>query len=93
MNSEYPEGVALKAEVEWFRAEARKVFELLSLPVLQLLAAVLNFAVVAVTSRPMFNLPFNSLEEVLSSTPKPAAGKGRQSSANQSVRLQREVSQ
>lgn len=60
---------ALKAETEWFRNEARKVFELLSLPVLQLLAAAVNFAVVLITSRPMFALPFNSLDEVLSTTP------------------------
>ncbi len=82
---------ALKAETEWFRAEARKVFELLSLPVLQLLAAALNFAVVTVTSRPMFSLPFNSLDEVLSSTPKPPTSKNRPSSASRAVPLQGEV--
>jgi hypothetical protein len=63
---------ALKAETEWFRAEARKVFELLSLPVLQLLAAAVNFAVVTITSRPMFSLPFGSLDEVMASSPKAA---------------------
>jgi hypothetical protein len=62
----------LKAESAWFREEARKVFELLSLPVLQLLAAAVNFAVVTITSRPMFNLPFASLDEVLVSTPRHA---------------------
>ena len=45
------------------------MFELLSLPVLQLLAAALNFAVVAVQSRPMFSLPFKSLEDILAATP------------------------
>ena len=60
---------ALKAETEWFHAEAKRMFELLSLPVLQLLAAAINFAVVAVQSKPMFSLPFKSLEDVLAATP------------------------
>jgi hypothetical protein len=61
---------ALKAESAWFREEARKVFELLSLPVLQLFAAALNFAVVAITSRPMFTLPFTSLDDLLDAAPR-----------------------
>jgi hypothetical protein len=66
---------ALKAEAEWFKREARETFELLSLPVLQLLAAVVNFAVVVILSRPAFTLPFRTLEQVLASTPQfgPAA--------------------
>lgn len=60
---------ALKAETAWFHEEAKRMFELLSLPVLQLLAAALNFAVVAVQSRPMFSLPFRSLEDILAATP------------------------
>ncbi|HEX8850009.1 MAG TPA: hypothetical protein VF761_10800 [Gemmatimonadaceae bacterium] len=60
---------ALKAETAWFHEEAKRMLELLSLPVLQLLAAALNFAVVAVQSRPMFTLPFRSLEDVLAATP------------------------
>ncbi len=66
---------ALKAESAWFNGEAKRVFELLSLPVLQLLAAAVNFAVVTITSKPMFVLPFNSIEEVLENTPKRANGK------------------
>lgn len=60
---------ALKAETKWFHEEARRMFELLSLPVLQLFASALNFAVVAVQSRPMFMLPFKSLDDVLHATP------------------------
>ncbi len=60
---------ALKAETKWFHEEAKRMFELLSLPVLQLLAAAINFAVVAVQSRPMFSLPFTSLEDILAATP------------------------
>jgi len=65
---------ALKAETEWFKREARETFELLSLPVLQLLAAGVNFAVVVILGRPVFTLPFRTLEQVLASTPQLAAG-------------------
>ncbi len=65
---------ALKAETEWFRKEAREVFELMTLPVLQVLAAGLNFAVVVILGRPIFSLPFRSLDQVLASTPQVAGG-------------------
>ncbi|HEX9221476.1 MAG TPA: hypothetical protein VF858_13405 [Gemmatimonadaceae bacterium] len=60
---------ALKAETAWFHEEAKRMFELLTLPVLQLLAAAINFAVVTVQSRPMFSLPFTSLDDILAATP------------------------
>ncbi len=66
---------ALKAETEWFKKEAREVFELISLPVLQLPAAAINFAVVMVTGRPTFTLPFRSLDQVLAGTPLFGGGK------------------
>lgn len=72
---------ALKADVEWFGKEGRRVFELLSLPVLQLMAAAVNFPVVAVGSRPLFALPFRSLDEVLVKTPRIGVGKRPVSSA------------
>jgi len=59
---------ALKAETAWFHEEARRMLELLSLPVLQLLAAALNFAMVTVQSRPVFTLPFKSLDDILHPT-------------------------
>ncbi len=69
---------ALKAEVDWFKKEAREMFELLTLPVLQLVAAGFNFCLVVLLGRPLFTLPFRSLDEVLAATPlsmerKPAA--------------------
>ncbi len=70
---------ALKAEREWFRKEGRELFELMSLPLLQLLAAGFNFLFVLFTGRGHFTLPFRSLEEVLASTPfagKAAAAEG-----------------
>jgi hypothetical protein len=60
---------ALKADVAWFQQEGKRLFELLTLPVLQMLAAAVNFAVVVVQSRPAFVLPFKSLEEMLASNP------------------------
>jgi hypothetical protein len=60
---------ALKAETAWFKNEAKEFFELLSIPVLQMLAASVNFAVVTVQSRPVFTLPFTSLEDMLAATP------------------------
>ncbi len=80
---------ALKQETEWFKKEARYVFELMSLPVLQLFAAGVNFAVVAVTSQPMFSLPFASLDRVMAATPgfpnrkatKVSASRGQQRAA------------
>jgi len=71
---------ALKADTEWFKKEARSVFELMSLPILQLVAAGFNFLVVVVTGRPHFSLPFRSIEDVLAATPftgKAAAEGGR----------------
>ncbi|MGH7529901.1 MAG: hypothetical protein ACREMN_05915 [Gemmatimonadales bacterium] len=59
---------ALKAEREWFKKEAREVFELASLPVLQLVAAGLNFGFVVFSGRGHFTLPFRSIEDVIAST-------------------------
>ncbi len=67
---------ALKEETEWFKKEGREVFALISLPVLQLLAAAMNFITVLILARPMFSLPFNSLEEVRAATPKMFSSKG-----------------
>jgi hypothetical protein len=60
---------ALKVETQWFKQEGKHLFELLSLPVLQLLAAAVNFPAVAVRSQPVFTLPFKSLSEVQAATP------------------------
>jgi len=67
---------ALKAEREWFRKESRELFELVSLPVLQVVAAGLNFLFVVFTGRPHFTLPFKSIDDVLSATHFPARVSG-----------------
>jgi hypothetical protein len=63
---------ALKAEREWFRKEGRELFELVSLPVLQVVASGLNFLFVVFTGRPHFTLPFKSIDDVLAATHFPA---------------------
>src|SRR6058998_3563851 len=66
---------ALKAEHEWFKKEAQYLMELLTLPVLQLVAGGFNFLVVVIMGKPHFNLPFRSLDQVLHSTPIFLSGK------------------
>jgi hypothetical protein len=53
-----------KGDIEWFHQKSNEALELLALPVLQLLGAALNFAMILTTSRPVFSLPFESLKEV-----------------------------
>jgi hypothetical protein len=59
---------ALKAETAWFHAEAKRMLELLSLPVLQLLAGAVNFAIMIVNSHGVFTLPFKTLDDMLAAT-------------------------
>ncbi len=60
---------ALKREAAWFKQEAREVFGLISIPVLQLLAAGGNFAIVVIRGHPIFTLPFRNLDAVEAATP------------------------
>jgi len=56
---------ALKAENKWFRAKSKEILELLSLPVLQLLAQAVNCATTVIAARPAFKLPFTDLASVM----------------------------
>jgi hypothetical protein len=76
---------ALKSEVDWFKKEAREMFELLTLPVLQLLASGFNFCLVVLLGRPHFMLPFRTLEEVLAATPLTVERKAAARTATQAV--------
>jgi hypothetical protein len=76
---------ALKAEIEWFKTEAREMFELLSLPILQLLASGFNFWLVVLLGRPHFSLPFRSLEEVLAATPLSVERKAERGTASRAA--------
>jgi hypothetical protein len=54
-----------KRETGWLHEKSNELLEYLSLPALQVLAAVLNFAMILVASHPVFSLPFKSLKEIL----------------------------
>jgi hypothetical protein len=53
-----------KREIEWVHAKGEQFLEALALPVLQLVAAALNFGMLIIASRPAFHLPFRSMKEV-----------------------------
>ena len=57
----------LKNLLDWLHVKADEMLEVLALPVVHLLGAALNFAMILTTSRPVFNLPFRSLKEVTES--------------------------
>jgi hypothetical protein len=70
----------LKAEQAWLRSQGERLAEALVLPVLQLLAAGLNFCLILVSSRPAFRLPFESLDQAMARLPggrRPAGPAGR----------------
>jgi hypothetical protein len=53
-----------KSETEWLHAHGDRLLEYLALPVLHVMAAAVNFGMVLVASRPVFQLPFKRLEEI-----------------------------
>ena len=53
-----------KRELDWVHTRGEQFMEYLALPVLQLLAAGLNFGMMMVASRPVFELPFHNMKEV-----------------------------
>jgi hypothetical protein len=54
-----------KREIGWLHERGDEVLEYLTLPFLHVVAAALNFAMILITSRPVFSIPFKSLKEVL----------------------------
>lgn len=54
-----------KTEIEWLHEKATELVEYLTLPVLHVVGAALNFAMILIVSKPVFNLPFKSLHEAL----------------------------
>ncbi len=54
-----------KTEIEWLHEKATELVEYLTLPILHVVGAALNFAMILLMSRPVFNLPFKSLKEAL----------------------------
>jgi hypothetical protein len=54
-----------KNEIEWLHKKFNELLEFLTLPILQVLAVILNFFMILMTARPIFNLPFKELKEVM----------------------------
>jgi hypothetical protein len=51
-------------DLDWLPAQGEQLTAYLALPMLQLVAAALNFGMLVIVSRPVFPLPFRSLREV-----------------------------
>jgi hypothetical protein len=54
-----------KREVGWLHEKASELMEYLMLPILQVAAALLNFAMILVTGKPVLGIPFKSLKDVV----------------------------
>ncbi len=54
-----------KQETEWLHHKSDELLEYLTLPVLQVIAAAVNYAMILLNSRPVFSLPLSSLSEVM----------------------------
>ncbi len=54
-----------KLELDWLHHKSNELIEYLTLPVLQVLAAILNFAMIVLMAKPLFSLPLKSLGEVM----------------------------
>jgi hypothetical protein len=54
-----------KQEVGWLHEKSSELMEYLMLPVLHVAAALLNFAMILVTGKPVFGIPFKSLKDVV----------------------------
>jgi hypothetical protein len=53
-----------RRETEWLHAASDRLLEYLALPALHVAAAAVNFAMILVVSRTVFNLPFKGLDEI-----------------------------
>ncbi len=54
-----------KREVGWLHEKAQELMEYLMLPILHVAAALLNFAMILVTAKPVFSIPFKSLKDIV----------------------------
>ena len=53
-----------RRETEWLHSASDRLLEYFALPALHVAAAAVNFAMVLVASRPVFNIPFKGLDEI-----------------------------
>lgn len=54
-----------KREIGWLHGKAQELMEFLMLPVLHVVAALLNFTMILVSGKPVFSIPFKSLKDVV----------------------------
>ena len=54
-----------KQEIGWLHEKANEMLEFVTLPFIHVVAGFLNFAMILVTGRPVFSIPFKSLQEAL----------------------------
>lgn len=54
-----------KQEIDWLHEKSDQILEVLTLPVLQVLASGLNFAMILLTARPALTLPLRSVKEAM----------------------------
>ena len=57
----------IKEEAEWVRRKGDELLSAFMLPPLQIVAATINFCTLLINGRPLFELPFASLEAIVSS--------------------------
>ncbi|MCK5242297.1 hypothetical protein KAR34_07585 [bacterium] len=55
-----------KNDIEWFKQNGQALAELAILPIVQLLAVAINFCIILVAGQAVFQLPFKSMAEVMS---------------------------
>ncbi len=58
---------AIKNETEWAKQRGEEIISSIMLPPLQIIAATINFAILLITSKHLFELPFNSFADITSS--------------------------
>lgn len=54
-----------KNEIEWLHKKFSELLGFITLPVLQVLAVIVNFCMILLTARPVFNMPFKTLKDVM----------------------------
>ena len=54
-----------KREVGWLHDKANELLEFVTLPFIHVIAGMLNFSMILVSGRPVFSIPFKSLQEAL----------------------------
>ncbi len=54
-----------KLETEWLHQKANELLEFVTLPFIHVVAGFLNFCMILVTGRPVFSIPFKSLQDAL----------------------------